>query len=140
MNDVDNVNELMCRCGRPRRKVHCPNCGSAGCYALKSKARIVDVEGIPTTIMSYQCRGCGRPFDDLLRSECYAPSPLRNRILTNVVGAVIDKKAVQVFESEDKKQRALQNMFGTKPRVAQGPNDEVGLAPLTESETKEETE
>jgi len=72
------MDEVLCCCGRPNDRTHCPTCGSFDTAAKPSKAFKVRTDGGGfKKIMMYRCRKCGKDFDDLQISVCWAPPERR---------------------------------------------------------------
>ena len=74
--EPESTDEI-CRCGRLKKKIHCPSCGSYSILALgmnRTVKRNVPGFNEPKEFASFRCRRCASIFDDLeWRITCEAP-------------------------------------------------------------------
>jgi len=69
--------EEQCQCGRARRFVHCPSCGSAQIRATpRRNHEVLQKDGSFRLVKAFTCRKCGLFFnDDDWQLRCQAPAP-----------------------------------------------------------------
>lgn len=69
-------NELECKCGRLKNKIHCPNCGRARVRAYANRTSPVAMPNgdIMNKCQAYHCENCGIKFNDVdWWFNCHAP-------------------------------------------------------------------
>lgn len=121
-----------CRCGRPLSVIHCTDCGSTNVRALKNREPNPILTPDTKKNRKWHCQRCGWYFFDVDRLTCEAPTApqfSREHGDANVYGVgkrvrTAEERAALVADAFKKSMDRTE-----QKREAQGPNDEVGLAP-----------
>lgn len=67
--------EELCQCGRLRRKIHCPHCGSYAMYGTSKYDVVTRPDGQQYRVTVCKCRRCGMLFNhDEWLFRCQAPN------------------------------------------------------------------
>lgn len=134
------LEEQACRCGRLKRKIHCPMCGGYTILALGMNrvTKRVLPNGETKEFQTFRCRRCSLVFDDLeWRLNCEAPrfetkNMKQRRLEENARGAFQDSIA---RHGGDQK-AALRELFAKVKRKTpdERPTDEQSVVTSKEGE------